>query len=117
MHSAFDRLNRLFSVTNADLSTIRNGQGDQDELTDVTDERNLVAAYVRNGWGCVIQEDSPDRSITDYERESAGGNSTYYQKVRAPKLLRQSIPCRNQLLGPAESANPAPESSDQRPLC
>src|SRR5690606_33999091 len=41
-------------------------------ISSATDPRSLVTSYVRNGFGDVIQETSPDTGVTVYVRDARG---------------------------------------------
>jgi YD repeat-containing protein len=44
----------------------------KDGVTAYTDPRTLVTTCVRNGFGEVIREASPDTGITDFVRDARG---------------------------------------------
>jgi RHS repeat-associated protein len=69
---AFDALNRLVSIIDPLKNPVGEGYDAQDNLISVTDPRALTTRYIRNGFGQVIQEVSPDKGITVYRLDEAG---------------------------------------------
>ena len=68
----FDELNRLMRETDPDLYETNVTFTGRDDIASVTDARTNATAYVRNGWGDIIRETSPDRGVTDYVYDERG---------------------------------------------
>jgi RHS repeat-associated protein len=99
--TAFDPLDRVLSVTDPQSDNVEMAWSPQGGLNSFTDGRSLVTSYVRNGFGDVIREDSPDRGITDYWYDAAGrvtrvltaaGRDTNYAYDVAGRLTAQTYP-------------------------
>lgn len=72
---SFDGLNRLVSIAdqlNADTGIDYADAGDHLAVVAVTDARSNATDFVVNGWGEIIEEDSPDRGTIVYIRDSRG---------------------------------------------
>lgn len=61
--------NRLTDEAGAQVNLTRNGQGG---VTAYADPRGLTTAYVRNGFGEIIQESGPDVGATVIVRDARG---------------------------------------------
>ncbi|QGM44969.1 RHS repeat-associated core domain-containing protein [Methylocystis heyeri] len=68
----FDALNRLNKEVDESGATVNLARDGQDNITGYQDPRANVTSYVRNGFGEVIQEVSPDRGATTYVRDAGG---------------------------------------------
>jgi YD repeat-containing protein len=68
----YDALNRLITTTDQETSVVTLTRDGQDNTTAYKDPRNLVTTYVRNGFGEIIREVSPDRGTTDTVRDARG---------------------------------------------
>jgi len=73
---AFDALNRLVTVTDADLNDSDYGYDARDNLISVTDQRGLATTYTYDGLNNLIQLDSPDTGITIYTFDDAGNQGS-----------------------------------------
>jgi YD repeat-containing protein len=60
--NAFDALQRLKSETGNGV-TVNYSLDPQDNVATYTDPRSIATTYVRNGWGDVMQEVSPDSEL------------------------------------------------------
>lgn len=70
---SYDSLNRVISFADEAGNTTKTGYGsNRDGPQSVKDPRNIQTSYVRNGWGEVIQETSPDIGTTSYNRDDRG---------------------------------------------
>lgn len=99
--TAFDPLDRVLSVTDPQSDSEALAWSPQGGLHSFTDGRSLITSYVRNGFGDVIREISPDRGITDYWYDAAGrvtriltaaGRDTTYAYDAAGRLTAQTYP-------------------------
>jgi RHS repeat-associated protein len=63
---AFDPLNRLLSTTAEDGGVVTLTRNGKDEITGYADPNSLATGYVRDGFGEVIQQSSPDSGTTVY---------------------------------------------------
>ena len=70
---AYDSLQRLVSTTDQETKTITLTRNGQDDVTGYQDPRAITTSYVRNGFGEVIQEASPDAGTTVYNARDARG--------------------------------------------
>ncbi len=74
-NQGFDPLNRLIQIIDPenglDKPTIYDYDS-QNNLTSVTDPEGLTTTYRYNGFGDVIEQDSPDTGITTYQYDQAG---------------------------------------------
>ncbi|MCF6293619.1 MAG: hypothetical protein L3J04_09520, partial [Robiginitomaculum sp.] len=95
----YDNLDRLKTQTDA-ISAATTASYSDSGLENVTDPGGLVTAYVRNGWGEIIREVSPDAGITDYElntngqiikRTDARGQITNYTYDAANRLTSEEF--------------------------
>lgn len=68
---SYDNLDRLLAQTDAISASINLSFTDTGIAT-VTDPGGLVTAYVRNAWGEIIRQVSPDSGITDYQLNEQG---------------------------------------------
>ena len=57
---AYDALSRLIRMTDQENAQVKLTRDGQDNVTAHHDPRSIVTAYVRNGFGEVIQEQGPD---------------------------------------------------------
>jgi RHS repeat-associated protein len=74
--NAYDELNRLKQVTDADNGITQYGYNALDQLISVTDPRNLQTVYTYNALGDLTQQVSPDTGTTDNTFDSAGNLKT-----------------------------------------
>jgi YD repeat-containing protein len=102
---AYDALQRLISETGdvggTAQSTVGYGRDSQDNIATYTDPRAIATTYVRNGFGEVIREASPDSGTTDYVRNALGdvtqmtdgrGVVTNYTYDNAGRMLTRTYP-------------------------
>lgn len=61
---AFDALNRLVSVQDADYGVTAYDYDARDNLIEVTDPNSLVTSYEYDGLDNLIEQTSPDTGIT-----------------------------------------------------
>lgn len=73
---SFDNLDRLIQEIDPLGATTDYGltpqTGETNPLATVTDARNITTTFVRNGFGEIISETSPDAGTTIYERDERG---------------------------------------------
>ena len=74
--SAYDKLNRLASTTDARQGTTQLGYNGRQDLTQVSDPRSLLTQYPRNGLGDATQVISPDTGTATQTYDAAGNLST-----------------------------------------
>ena len=74
--SAYDKLNRLASTTDARQGTTQLGYNGRQDLTQVSDPRSLLTQYPRNGLGDATQVISPDTGTATHSYDAAGNLST-----------------------------------------
>lgn len=72
----YDTLNRLMDSTDARSGVIRLNYSGRDAVTQVTDPRNLVTQYARNGLGDVHSLVSPDTGTASHTFDDAGNLRT-----------------------------------------
>ena len=99
--TAFDPLDRVISVTDPDTDVEEQIWSTAGHVSAFEDGRSLVTSFVRNGFGEVIREVSPDRGTTDYWYDDAGrltkvltaaGRDTRYTYDDAGRLLTRTFP-------------------------
>jgi RHS repeat-associated protein len=99
--TGFDALNRVVSETDPELHSIGMDWSATDDLTSFTDGRNFSTTFVRNGFGDVVREVSPDRGTTDYWYDNAGrvtrildaeGDDTQFSYDNAGRVLTETYP-------------------------
>ena len=99
--TAFDALNRAISETDPEGHSVAYDWGPTDALETFTDGRALATVFVRNGFGEVIRETSPDRGVTDYWYDVAGrmtrmldaeGDDVTYAYDDAGRLTSEAYP-------------------------
>jgi len=74
--NAYDELNRLRQVTDANNGITQYGYDSNDNLVSVTDPRNLQTTYTYNALGDLLQQSSPDTGSTTNTFDSAGNLKT-----------------------------------------
>jgi len=98
-NQSYDNLNRLRTQTNAISASIAANYGNNG-ISTITDPGGLTTAFVRNGWGEIIRESSPDAGITDYElnelglitkRTDARGQITSYAYDNSGRLTAENF--------------------------
>lgn len=99
--TAFDALDRAISVTDPELDVEQTDWSTSGHVAAFEDGRALTTSFVRNGFGEIIREVSPDRGTTDYWYDSAGrltkvltddGRDTRYTYDAAGRLLTRTFP-------------------------
>lgn len=99
--TGFDALDRVISETDPELHSIGMDWNASSDLTSFTDGRNFSTTFVRNGFGEVIREVSPDRGTTDYWYDNAGrvtrsldaeGDDTQFTYDNAGRVLTETYP-------------------------
>jgi YD repeat-containing protein len=70
--TGFDALDRLVSVTATAAGTSSLLYNERDDVTKMTDSVNVASQFVRNGFGDVVQEVSPDRGTSTYSYDIYG---------------------------------------------
>lgn len=96
--TAYDPLERVQSTTNAKSGVSTLVHDGQDQITKVTDPRNLITQYQRDGLGQVRQLSSPDTGVATSSYDAAGNlltrtdsrgvTQTYtYDSLSRPKTL------------------------------
>ena len=70
---AFDPLDRVVGEVDPLAQSASTSYDGQDNPTRHVDKIAVATTYVRNGFGEVIQESSPDRGVTVYRYDAAGG--------------------------------------------
>lgn len=99
--TAFDPLDRVISVTDPETHVEEQTWSTAGHVNAFEDGRSLVTSFVRNGFGEVIREVSPDRGTTDYWYDDAGrltkvltaaGRDTRYTYDDAGRLLTRTFP-------------------------
>ncbi len=97
----WDALLRLISQTNGDGGIEGRTYNTADNLTAYSDPRTLSTALVRDGFGNILQETSPDRGTTTYlydarglrtQRTDARGIVTNYSYDAAGRLTGKTFP-------------------------
>lgn len=73
---AFDGLNRLIRIVDADMGQIHYGYDGQDRLVRVIDPRNLVTTYTLDGLGNRTELNSPDTGVSASTHDEAGNEIT-----------------------------------------
>ena len=68
----YDTLNILIDSTNAKAGVTQFGYNGRDDLTQITDPRNLATQYLRNGLGDVTRLISPDTGTATQTYDAAG---------------------------------------------
>ena len=99
--TAFDPLDRVITVTDPDVQSEQLTWSTLNEVSGFADGRSLSTTYVRNGFGEVIREVSPDRGTTDYWYDSAGrptrmlsaaGRDQQFTYDAADRMLTRTFP-------------------------
>ena len=79
----YDSLNRLIVQKQAHPSTANTQQGQintqynaLDNITQITDPRNLSTTYTKNAFGNILSQTSPDTGTTSYTYDNAGNLNT-----------------------------------------
>ena len=73
--ASFDALDRLVTAVAPGSASSTTAYNQLDDATGFTDPLSVTSLFVRNGFGDVIRETSPDRGTSDYYYDAAGMRS------------------------------------------
>ncbi|WP_375283171.1 RHS repeat-associated core domain-containing protein [Marinicauda pacifica] len=84
---SFDALNRLISQTDPEANSFVLGYNNANQLVTHEDPRALVTTRVVDGFGFVIQENSPDRGAWSYWYDNAGRLTKLWDGANAERIF------------------------------
>ena len=79
----FDGLDRFIGLIDRATNTVDLTHNTSDQVTSVTDQNNLTTSYIYDGFGFLLQTNSPDTGVRTFWRDEAGN-------------LKRSVDARNQ---------------------